>query len=160
MASGVYGKGSLQAAYYPLSSTLPSSFRWQDHLFQLSRPIIMAPIAVTPPAIEVKSLESLKAPVFVNTPKLNTTRKIICFSDFDGTIFNRYWPCVTPAHPLQIKHQLIVPSKQTSCSITSAAVLNAARSSMGRSTVVSVRSRTFQRRCGARWTFCSTMVSK
>lgn len=47
----------------------------------------MAPIAVTPPAVEVKSLESFKPSLTTDAPKLDTTRKIICFSDFDGTIF-------------------------------------------------------------------------
>ncbi|KAF2112931.1 2,3-diketo-5-methylthio-1-phosphopentane phosphatase [Lophiotrema nucula] len=48
----------------------------------------MAPAAITPPAIEVKSLDSLKAPKsLVDSSNIGTKRKIICFSDFDGTIF-------------------------------------------------------------------------
>jgi 2,3-diketo-5-methylthio-1-phosphopentane phosphatase len=43
----------------------------------------MAPIAITPPAIEVKSFETMK-PLKTTTSK---RRDIICFSDFDGTIF-------------------------------------------------------------------------
>lgn len=41
----------------------------------------MAPIAITPPAVEVKSLESLKTPsINVDTSNMGTKRKIICFS--------------------------------------------------------------------------------
>lgn len=48
----------------------------------------MAPAAITPPPVEVKTLESLKAlKLPLDTFNLDTNRKIICFSDFDGTIF-------------------------------------------------------------------------
>ncbi|KAF2681653.1 hypothetical protein K458DRAFT_444527 [Lentithecium fluviatile CBS 122367] len=49
----------------------------------------MAPAAITPPVIEVKSFQSLKSQniVPVDTSNIDTKRKIICFSDFDGTIF-------------------------------------------------------------------------
>lgn len=43
----------------------------------------MAPVAVTPPAIEVKSLETKpKKPTLAraNTANMSTKRKIICFS--------------------------------------------------------------------------------
>ncbi|KIV90884.1 hypothetical protein PV10_05488 [Exophiala mesophila] len=45
----------------------------------------MAPVAVTPPPIEAKQTR----PGFqrANTANMGTKRKIICFSDFDGTIF-------------------------------------------------------------------------
>ncbi|KAJ9612052.1 hypothetical protein H2200_003647 [Cladophialophora chaetospira] len=43
------------------------------------------PIAITPPAVEPKQAR----PAFqrANTANMGTKRKIICFSDFDGTIF-------------------------------------------------------------------------
>ncbi|KAI9838401.1 MAG: hypothetical protein M1819_005670 [Sarea resinae] len=55
----------------------------------------MAPSAVTPPAVESKSnnylTSNLKVPKPTlhrrNTGNVGTKRKIICFSDFDGTIF-------------------------------------------------------------------------
>lgn len=49
----------------------------------------MAPIAITPPAVEVKSSAGLTRPGMrrVDTANIGTKRKIICFSDFDGTIF-------------------------------------------------------------------------
>ncbi|ETN39004.1 uncharacterized protein HMPREF1541_07046 [Cyphellophora europaea CBS 101466] len=43
----------------------------------------MAPIAITPPAVESKRPTLHR----VDTANLGTKRKIICFSDFDGTIF-------------------------------------------------------------------------
>ncbi|ORY19490.1 HAD-like domain-containing protein [Clohesyomyces aquaticus] len=47
----------------------------------------MAPIALTPPAIEIKSLDSVPRKSLPPTSNIGTKRKIICFSDFDGTIF-------------------------------------------------------------------------
>ncbi|KAK3060948.1 hypothetical protein LTS18_007351, partial [Coniosporium uncinatum] len=51
----------------------------------------MAPSAITPPAVELKSVESLRVPRpsirRADTSHMGTKRKIICFSDFDGTIF-------------------------------------------------------------------------
>lgn len=60
----------------------------------------MAPIAVTPPAVEVKKLDDLnplkstKAPTRpgikrADTSRMGVRRKIMCFSDFDGTIFHQ-----------------------------------------------------------------------
>lgn len=48
----------------------------------------MSPIAVTPPAVEVTK-STITRPSFrrVDTANMATKRKIICFSDFDGTIF-------------------------------------------------------------------------
>ncbi|KAI1617782.1 2,3-diketo-5-methylthio-1-phosphopentane phosphatase [Exophiala viscosa] len=45
----------------------------------------MAPIAISPPPVEAKQAR----PSFhrANTANMGTKRKIICFSDFDGTIF-------------------------------------------------------------------------
>jgi hypothetical protein len=43
----------------------------------------MAPIAITPPAIEAKSFENAKVlqkPTSVDTSNIGTKRKIICFS--------------------------------------------------------------------------------
>ncbi|KAL3422976.1 2,3-diketo-5-methylthio-1-phosphopentane phosphatase [Phlyctema vagabunda] len=47
------------------------------------------PVAVTPPVIEVKDLSAAQTSFLPAqaVEKLNTKRKIICFSDFDGTIF-------------------------------------------------------------------------
>ncbi|KAH7113873.1 2,3-diketo-5-methylthio-1-phosphopentane phosphatase [Dendryphion nanum] len=49
----------------------------------------MAPIAITPPAVEVKSFSSSQPAQSIpaDTSRIGTKRKIICFSDFDGTIF-------------------------------------------------------------------------
>jgi hypothetical protein len=48
----------------------------------------MAPSAITPPAVEVKSLKVPRPSMQrVDTSNIGTKRKIICFSDFDGTIF-------------------------------------------------------------------------
>ncbi|KAF2087866.1 hypothetical protein K490DRAFT_41044 [Saccharata proteae CBS 121410] len=48
----------------------------------------MAPAAVTPPAVQVNEVKSIsKNEPPVPTADLGTKRKIICFSDFDGTIF-------------------------------------------------------------------------
>ncbi|TKX20594.1 Pdp3-interacting factor 1-like protein [Elsinoe australis] len=49
----------------------------------------MAPSAVTPPAVEAKQILSVPRPTLkrIDTSALGTRRKIICFSDFDGTIF-------------------------------------------------------------------------
>ncbi|KAL1607652.1 hypothetical protein SLS60_002587 [Paraconiothyrium brasiliense] len=49
----------------------------------------MAPIAVTPPAVEAKSQPTMpiSKDVPVDPSNIGTKRKIICFSDFDGTIF-------------------------------------------------------------------------
>lgn len=48
------------------------------------------PAAITPPPVEAKSAESLKVPrptlQRFDTSYMGTKRKIICFSDFDGTI--------------------------------------------------------------------------
>ncbi|OCT54903.1 Pdp3-interacting factor 1 [Cladophialophora carrionii] len=45
----------------------------------------MAPIAITPPTVEPKQVRpSMQR---ANTANMGTKRKIICFSDFDGTIF-------------------------------------------------------------------------
>jgi hypothetical protein len=57
---------------------------------------IMAPAAITPPAVEVKSLKVPRPSMQrVDTSNIGTKRKIICFSDFDGTIFmQEYVPIV------------------------------------------------------------------
>jgi len=49
----------------------------------------MAPIAITPPAVEVKKTLAVPRPSLKRLPtaSMQTKRKIICFSDFDGTIF-------------------------------------------------------------------------
>ncbi|KAF1957767.1 hypothetical protein CC80DRAFT_515287 [Byssothecium circinans] len=48
----------------------------------------MAPIAITPPAIELKSLNlATSKSTTANTSSKIGSRKIICFPDFDGTIF-------------------------------------------------------------------------
>ncbi|KAJ9637787.1 hypothetical protein H2199_007281 [Coniosporium tulheliwenetii] len=47
----------------------------------------MAPSAITPPAVEVKSLKVPMSSMPVDASSIGTKRKIICFSDFDGTIF-------------------------------------------------------------------------
>ncbi|TKA65397.1 hypothetical protein B0A49_10157 [Cryomyces minteri] len=51
----------------------------------------MAPSAIDSPAVEAKSLRTLKVPQAtmpaVDASSMGTKRKIICFSDFDGTIF-------------------------------------------------------------------------
>ncbi|KIW96872.1 uncharacterized protein Z519_02263 [Cladophialophora bantiana CBS 173.52] len=45
----------------------------------------MAPIAITPPPVEPK--QARPGMQRANTANMGTKRKIICFSDFDGTIF-------------------------------------------------------------------------
>ncbi|KAF4554882.1 Pdp3-interacting factor 1-like protein [Elsinoe fawcettii] len=49
----------------------------------------MAPSAITPPAVEAKEILKVPRPTLnrIDTSALGTRRKIICFSDFDGTIF-------------------------------------------------------------------------
>ncbi|KAF2838085.1 hypothetical protein M501DRAFT_992961 [Patellaria atrata CBS 101060] len=50
----------------------------------------MSPSAITAPVVEAKTLDSLKVPrprMQVDSSNIGTARKIICFSDFDGTIF-------------------------------------------------------------------------
>ncbi|KAF2466048.1 2,3-diketo-5-methylthio-1-phosphopentane phosphatase [Lindgomyces ingoldianus] len=47
----------------------------------------MAPVTITPPAIQGISLSSLRRQSSLSTSSIGTKRKVICFSDFDGTIF-------------------------------------------------------------------------
>ncbi|KAK5160273.1 hypothetical protein LTR04_004641 [Oleoguttula sp. CCFEE 6159] len=51
----------------------------------------MAPSAINPPAVDAKPLRTLRVPQAtipaVDASSMGTKRKIICFSDFDGTIF-------------------------------------------------------------------------
>jgi hypothetical protein len=57
----------------------------------------MAPSAITPPAVEVKSLKVPRPTLSrLDTASMGTKRKIICFSDFDGTIFMQEWVIIVP----------------------------------------------------------------
>jgi hypothetical protein len=94
----------------------------------------MAPSAITPPAVEVKSLKVPRPSMQrVDTSNMSTKRKIICFSDFDGTIFMQEYALIPPSiYPLPFSH---ATAPATFFLTTSAVAMTGAKFSTSRSTL-------------------------